>query len=214
MWQMRRAYGWPRIKWARATESGPPETATRTRDPAGTCERSTAAARSGQDMARKPLFRLIAGVSGKDAGTGIEVGGGIVDGDGGLPKTADDQLHFAGVMRDVAGGIDAREVCFHFGRDGDVIALESEAPLRQRAHAGVKSQAGKHFVRPNDFFRLGFVVDENHRFQMFLAAQLLHLIKELEGDPRFLKLRDAFFMGTKSITPMDERHRGRDRFQV
>ena len=62
--------------------------------PAGTCALENLEGLFSQDKADL-LFGLAAGMTGKDARAGIQVGHGIIDRNGGLAESAGDKFHFA-----------------------------------------------------------------------------------------------------------------------
>src|SRR5258708_11609088 len=143
--------------WASATESGPPETAHNTRvfGDAHACMLSCT--RCGRFIS---LFNEITGVSREDAGPGLQIRGGVVDRGCRFTEAGRDELQFPRIKRDVAGRIDARKVRFHLGRYHDVVTVHLEAPFRDRADAGFKSQTGQDAVGRYDFLGFGFGVYE------------------------------------------------------
>ena len=75
----------------------------------------------------RALSRL-AGVAGEDVGGRVDDDGGVVDRGGGLAEADRDQPHLAGVLGDVAGGEDPRQVGAHRGVDHDVALLGDSSP--------------------------------------------------------------------------------------
>ena len=75
-----------------------------------------------------------------NARPGLQIGGGIIDGGGRFSETlATRRFGFAGISGHIPCGIEARQVGFHAGGHGNVIAFHFETPLGQRSHAGFKT---------------------------------------------------------------------------
>src|SRR5690606_27025292 len=71
---------------------------------------------------------------------GIDVLLGVVDGGGSFAEAGGDQFHFSGVMGDVAGGINAGNVGFHFRIDQDGPFFNVQAPVLDRAQGGDETE--------------------------------------------------------------------------
>src|SRR4051794_18054294 len=68
------------------------------------------------------LRHVLGGVPRVDLGRRVDVRLRVVHGDSGFTEAGGDELEFAGVVDNVAGGVDAGEVRFHTRRDMDGVA--------------------------------------------------------------------------------------------
>lgn len=129
-------------------------------------------------LAKTKLFGLVAGMSRENARSRIEVGGRIIDGNRRLAKAARNEFHFAGIGRYVARRVNAAEIGFHPRRDGDIVSLKGESPLRERPNTGVKTETGEHFIGSKRLRRLRFIVHKDDRVHVTRSANLFDLIEK------------------------------------
>src|SRR5688572_277042 len=101
----------------------------------------------------------LAGVSGEHVGRRVEDDRGVVDGGGRLAEADRDEPDLAGVVGDVAGGEDARQVGPYRGVDDHVALLRLQAPLLDRAEVGDEPERGDERLRLPDLRLLAVDAD-------------------------------------------------------
>src|SRR5690606_22922153 len=132
---------------------------------------------------------------------------------GSFAEAGGDQFHFSGVMDDVAGGINAGNVGFHFRIDQDGPFFNVQAPVLDRAQGGDETEADDHCIRFHFFRFAGLFVYDDHFLDLFLPVEGLDFPGSDDPDAGFHHLFYAVFVGAETVPAVNQGDAFGNRFQ-
>lgn len=138
-------------------------------------------------------------MAGVEAGGGVEIDDGVVDGGDGLGDPGGDELELAGVGDHIAGGEDAGEAGAHrLGIDDDAVAVDGQAPGLEGAEVGGEADGDDEGLGGEGFGLAAAGLVDDHFLEPGGAADLLDLPERVEeGDGGVVELVDGVFVGAE-----------------
>jgi hypothetical protein len=151
------------------------------------------------------MFGNFGAVAGEDAGGGVDVVLGVIDGGAGFAEAGGDELELAGISGGVAGGVDTRTAAAHrrIHRDGD--AMQLYLPIAQRAGGTFETDVDQNRIHIERLLVFASIVIDNDLLDMPLARNGFELVESEDVHGRVMQFFDRSLVSSKRIAAMDER---------